>query len=329
MTASRAASSETPWHTRSVADVVTALVTDPRAGLSSDEVTRRLAHHGPNTIREERQRGPLRVFLGQFTDFMILVLTAAAIVSGLVGELPDTLAIVGVLVLNAVIGFVQEFRAERAIAALKRMAAGSASVQRDGARRTVPAGELVPGDVVLLGAGNVVLADMRLIEGAQLKIGEAALTGESVPVSKQVEALAEAGLPLGDRRNMAFKATVVTYGRGRGIVVATGMVTELGRIADRLAHAGETKTPLQVRLAQFGRGLAIAALGLCALVFILGLVRGEAPLLMLLTALSLGVAAVPEALPAVVTIVLAWARARWWSTTRSRAGCRRSRPSAR
>jgi Ca2+-transporting ATPase len=298
-------SSDPPWHTRSVADVAAALATDQQAGLSADEAARRLARYGPNAIREEGRRGPLRVLLAQFTDFLILVLIAAAVVSGLVGDLQDTLAIIAIIVLNAVIGFVQEFRAERAIAALKRMAAGSASVVRDGLHRTVAADELVPGDVMLIEAGNVVPADIRLTETAQLKIGEAALTGESVPVGKQTEALPDARLSLGDRRNLAFKGTLVTYGRGRGLVVATGMGTELGKIAETLSRAGESKTPLQQRLAQFGRRLALAALAICAVVFVTGLLRGEPTLLMLLTALSLAVAAVPEALPAVVTILLA------------------------
>jgi Ca2+-transporting ATPase len=276
-----------------------------QAGLSRSEAARRLAQYGPNAIREEGRRGPLRVLLGQFTNFLILVLIGAAVISGLVGDLQDTLAIIAIIVLNAVIGFVQEFRAERAIAALKRMAAGSASVVRDGVHRAMPADELVPGDVVLIDAGSVVPADIRLIEAPQLKIGEAALTGESVPVGKQTEALPDARASLGDRRNLAFKGTVVTYGRGRGLVVATGMDTELGKIAETLSRAGEARTPLQQRLAQFGRRLAFAALAICAVVFVTGLLRGEPALLMLLTALSLAVAAVPEALPAVVTILLA------------------------
>jgi Ca2+-transporting ATPase len=298
-------SSDAPWHTRSVADVAAALATDLQAGLSADEATQRLAHYGPNAIREEGRRGPLRVLLGQFTDFLILVLIGAAVVSGLVGDLQDTLAIIAIVLLNAVIGFVQEFRAERAIAALRRMAAGSASVVRDGVHRAVAADELVPGDVVLIDAGSVVPADIRLVETPQLKIGEAALTGESVPVGKQTEALPDTHVSLGDRRNLAFKGTVVTYGRGRGLVVATGMETELGKIAETLSRAGEARTPLQQRLAQFGRRLAFAALAICAVVFVTGLLRGEPALLMLLTALSLAVAAVPEALPAVVTILLA------------------------
>jgi len=277
----------------------------PERGLSAEEARRRLAEHGPNAIREQGRRGPLRALIGQFTDVTILLLIGAAVVSGLVGDLKDTLVILGIIVLNAGIGFAQEYRAERAVAALRQMAASAAAVLRGGERRTVPAADLVPGDVVLLEAGNIVPADLRLFEAAQLKVGEAALTGESVPVDKRTEPLAEPALPLGDRTNMAFKGTVVAYGRGRGLVIATGMATELGKIAGTLVAAGEGKTPLQKRLADLGRRLALAVVAICILIFGAGLLRGEPPLLMLLTALSVAVAAVPEALPAVVTILLA------------------------
>jgi Ca2+-transporting ATPase len=273
--------------------------------LSAEEAQRRLTEHGPNAIREQGRRGPLQVLIGQFTDVTILLLIGAAIVSGLVGDLKDTLVILGIVVLNAGIGFAQEFRAERAVAALRQMAASSAAVLRGGERRSIPAADLVRGDVVLIEAGSIVPADLRLFEAAHLKLGEAALTGESVPVGKQIEPLAESALPLGDRTNMAFKGTVVAYGRGRGLVIATGMATELGKIAGTLATAGEGKTPLQKRLADLGRRLAAAVVVICALIFGAGLLRGEPPLLMLLTALSVAVAAVPEALPAVVTILLA------------------------
>jgi Ca2+-transporting ATPase len=281
------------------------LEADLQRGLSAEDAQRRIATHGPNAIREQAWRGPLQVLVGQFTDVTILLLIAAAIVSGLVGDLKDSLVILGIVILNAGIGFAQEFRAERAVVALRQMAASSAVVLRGGERRSIPAADLVPGDVVLLEAGNIVPADLRLFEAAQLKLGEAALTGESVPVGKQTEPLREAVLPLGDRTNMAFKGTVVAYGRGHGIVVATGMATELGKIAGTLAAAGEGKTPLQKRLADLGRRLAVAVVAICVLIFGAGLLRGELPLLMLLTALSVAVAAVPEALPAVVTILLA------------------------
>ena len=209
------------------------------------------------------------------------------------------------VVLNAVIGFVQEYRAEKAMAALKKMAAPSATVMRNSMPETISASELVPGDIVMLEAGKIVPADMRLIEAAHFKVEEAALTGESMPVEKNTEALHDEHLPMGDRKNMAYKGTFVTSGRGTGVIVATGMGTELGRIAAMLQEEEEVKTPLQKRLATFGQKLAIAVLAICAIVFGIGIMRGEPPMLMLLTAISLAVAAIPEALPAVITISLA------------------------
>jgi Ca2+-transporting ATPase len=296
---------ESAWHQLPVEEVARRLQTDLRQGLSADEVRQRRERYGANEIREGRARGPLAMLAGQFTDFMILVLIGAAIVSGMIGDVVDTLVIVAIVVLNAVIGFVQEYRAERAIAALKQMAALQAQVRRNGHAAMIPANELVPGDVVLIEAGNALPADLRLVEAVQLKIEEAALTGESQPVEKLTRRMHEADLPLGDRRNMAYKGTLVTYGRGHGVVVATGMETELGRIAALLRTEDEVKTPLQKRLARFGRVLAIAVLAICAIMFAIGILRGEPLLLMLLTAISLAVAAIPEALPAVVTVSLA------------------------
>ena len=293
------------WHQLPTEEVARRFGVDPHVGLNEDAAHRRRAQYGTNEIREGRGRGPLAMLLGQFTDFMILVLIAAAIVSGLIGDVVDTLVIVAIVVLNAAIGFVQEYRAERAIAALKQMVALTAHVVRNGQSQRVPASELVPGDVVLIEAGSAVPADLRLIEAMQLKIEEAALTGESQPVEKLTRPMHAADLPLGDRRNMAYKGTLVTYGRGRGMVVATGMETELGRIAALLRAEGEVKTPLQKRLTSFGRLLAIAVLAICAIMFVTGVLRGESLLLMLLTAISLAVAAIPEALPAVVTVSLA------------------------
>ena len=213
--------------------------------------------------------------------------------------------IVAIVLLNAAVGFIQDFRAERAMAALRRLADPVAIVVRGGRRRTIAAPEIVRGDIVLLEAGDVVPVDLRLIEAPQLKVAEAALTGEAVPVEKRTELSSDAALPLADQTNMAFKGTVVTYGRARGIAVATGMMTELGKIASMLEAAPAIKTPLQRRLATFGRQLALAVLVICAFIFAVGLWRGEPALLMLLTALSLAVAAIPEALPAVVTVMLA------------------------
>lgn len=292
------------WHERDVGQVMEDMGTSSR-GLSAAEASRRLGVHGPNALVEKKRKTPLMMLADQFKDFMILVLIAAALVSGFIGDLSDTIAIVVIVVLNAVVGFVQEYRADRAMEALKKMAAHGATVVRDGRTVQVPAEDLVPGDWVVFEAGNVVPADMRLVEAVQLSLEEAALTGESMPVEKRVDALETGHLPLGDRRNMAYKGTFVTAGRGQGIVVATGMDTEFGKIAVMLQEAGEGETPLQKKLARFGRKLALAVLAVCAVILAIGLLRGEPFMLMLLTAISLAVAAIPEALPAVVTIALA------------------------
>ena len=292
------------WHQKSIDDILNELITSPQ-GLSTEEAAKRLKEYGPNELKEIKKKPPFMMFLDQFRDFMILVLIAAAIISGIIGELSDTIAIVVIVILNAVIGFIQEYRAEKAMAALKKMAAPEATVIRDGMPANIPASKTVPGDIVILEAGKVIPADMKLIEVAQLKVEEAALTGESIPVEKHTKPLHDEMLPLGDRKNMAYKGTTVSYGRGTGIVVATGMETELGKIATMLQEEEEVKTPLQKRLTEFGKKLAIAVLAICAIIFGIGIFKGEQPLLMLLTAISLAVAAIPEALPAVVTISLA------------------------
>jgi Ca2+-transporting ATPase len=256
-------------------------------------------------LEEKKKKTWLVMLLGQFKDFMILILIAAALISGIIGEPSDTIAIVVIVILNAFIGFIQEFRAEKALAALKKMTALTAVVIRDNRAAQIPAAQIVPGDIVVLEAGQVIPADLRLVESAQLKVEEAALTGESVPVEKHTGALSDPSLPLGDRKNMAYKGTIVTYGRANGVAVATGMMTELGKIAGMLQEEKEVKTPLQKRLAVFSRRLALAVLLICLIVFVTGLLRSEPVLLMLLTAISLAVAAIPEALPAVVTISLA------------------------
>ncbi|MBI5015368.1 MAG: cation-translocating P-type ATPase [Deltaproteobacteria bacterium] len=291
-------------HQQSVEESLAGLRTT-RQGLSAAEALARQAQHGPNELAEGKRRTALRMFLGQFKDFMIVVLLAAAVIAGALGEMADTIAIAVIVVLNAALGFVQEYRAEKAMAALRKMAATPATVVRGGVPGVIPAAGLVPGDIVLLEAGNVVPADLRLTEALKLRVEEAALTGESVPVEKQTDALADEGLSVGDRTNLAYRGTLVTYGRGTGVVIATGMKTELGRIATMLQEGEETKTPLQKRLVVFGKKLALAVLAICALVFVVGLLRNEPPLQMLLTAISLAVAAIPEALPAVITISLA------------------------
>lgn len=292
------------WYQKKV-EAVLEEINSSLNGLSSEEAQKRLLEYGPNELKEKKKKTLFMMFLDQFKDFMIIVLIAAAIISGFIGELTDTIAIIVIVVLNAVIGFIQEYRAEKAMAALKKMAAPFATVLRVGIPESIPASYLVPGDVVVLEAGGIVPADLRLIESAHLKVEEAALTGESIPAEKHIKALHDEHLTIGDRKNMAYKGTFVTYGRGIGIITATGMNTELGKIATMLQEEEEVKTPLQKRLVSFGQKLAVAILAICAIVFVLGLMRGEDPLLMLLTAISLAVAAIPEALPAVITISLA------------------------
>ncbi len=279
-------------------------VNSQKRGLSSEEAAKRLAEYGPNELEGKSGKSIGRLILNQFLDVMILILLAAAVVSVLVGEASDAIVILIIVVLNAIIGFVQEYRAEKAIEALRSMSAPEAVVRREGSEKKLEAVGLVPGDIVLLEAGNLVPADLRLLEAASLKVEEAALTGESEAVTKKTEAIADDDPPLGDRVNMAYKGTIVKDGRGEGVVVATGMKTEMGRIAQMLDES-DSETPLQKRLATFGKQLSIAVIVICALLYGVGLLRGEDPLRMLLTAISLAVAAIPEALPAVVTIALA------------------------
>lgn len=292
-----------PWHTLAPSEAAERLGVDARAGLGPAEVQRRLTEHGPNEIAAAGRRSVWAMLWAQLTDVMVLVLVGAALVSGFLGEVSDTVAIVVIVVLNAALGFAQEYRAERAMEALRSMAAPSVKVRRDGVVRVIASAELVPGDVVLLEAGNLVPADLRLTEAAQLRVEESALTGESLPVDKGLGAV-EADASLGDRSGMAWRGTLVVNGRGEGVVVATGMGTEIGRIASMLAGAEDTKTPLQRRLAAFGRRLTFGVLALCGLLFGLGLARGDEPVSVFLTALSLAVAAIPEALPAVITVAL-------------------------
>jgi Ca2+-transporting ATPase len=292
-----------PWAIEP-AQLAAQLDTDLDAGLTCDEASRRLAIHGRNELAEAELPPWWRVLARQFANTMILVLAAAATVTFVIGERVDTIVIVAIVVLNAAVGFVQEFRAERAMAALRDMATTTARVIRDGAVGDVRANELVPGDVVRLEAGDVVPADLRLVEVYALRVDEASLTGESEPVSKSARAVtAAAQLP--DRLDMAHKATAVTRGRATGVVVTTGMHTEVGRIAALLASKGSPATPLQRRLAVLGRRLAAAALVVCAVVFGSGVATGEPVEEMFLTSVSLAVAAIPEGLPAVVTVALA------------------------
>lgn len=296
--------SEKSWHCLEPEDVLKQLESSMH-GLTAQQASQRLQKFGSNSLPEAHRRSLLVMLVGQFSDFMILVLLAAALISGIIGEPQDAIAILVIVILNAIIGLVQEFRAERAVAALREMATPDAQVIRDGKSLTISAIELVPGDLVLLEAGNQVPADLRLIQCEQLQLDESALTGESHAVDKSEMTLTEADLPLGDRINLAYKSSMVSRGRGRGVVVATGEVTEIGQIAGLLQQEAGVKTPLQIRLARFGRYLALAVLVICSIVFVAGLLQGQPMMLMFLTAVSLAVAAIPEALPAVVTISLA------------------------
>ncbi|MEX2182969.1 MAG: cation-translocating P-type ATPase [Chloroflexota bacterium] len=288
------------------ADVATALGTDVENGLTAAEASTRLGSYGPNELRAKAVRPVWRLFLEQFTNAMILVLIGAAAITAAIGDLKDTVIILAIVILNGVVGFVQEYRAERAMDALKRMTSPSARVVRDGVTAMVAATDLVPGDIVRLDAGDVVTADMRLMEAQSLRINEAALTGESEPAGKSTAPLPDVTAALlADQRNMAFSGTAVTYGRGQAVVVTTGMATALGRVAELLQEHGSGQTPLQRRLSTLGKRLAVAAAVVCVFVFVTGVARGEPVEVMFLTAVSLAVAAIPEGLPAVVTIALA------------------------
>jgi Ca2+-transporting ATPase len=275
------------------------------SGLSGEEARQRLLQSGPNAIAEKKHRPLWLLLFSQFQDFMIVVLLAAALISGLVGEPEDAIAILVIVVLNAIVGAVQEFRAERAIAALHRLSTPETRVVRAGEALSIDTTELVPGDIVLLQAGNIVPADIRLLDIEKMQVDESALTGESAGVSKREEPIEDRQLSPADRRNMAFKGSLVTSGGATGVAVTTGGDTEMGRIAALLQGEPGVRTPLQQRLTRFGRYLALSVLAICAILFVAGLLQGQPPLLMFLTAVSLAVAAIPEALPAVITVSLA------------------------
>jgi len=293
------------WHTRAPEDVVKALRSHYKMGLSPEEAARRLAEEGPNELEEQPRPGFWSMLLDQFRNFLVMILIISSLISMLLGDWVEAGAIMTIVILNAVLGVVQESKAEEALAALQKMAAPEAEVIRGGHRLKVPARELVRGDIVLLEAGNYVPADLRLLEATNLRIDEASLTGESVPVRKQATGLFDREAPLGDRKNMAYMGTLVTYGRGRGVVVNTGMYTQLGLIAGMIQSYEEEPTPLQRKLERLGKTLGWGALAVCAAVFFIGWLRGLPPLEMFITAVSLAIAAVPEGLPAVVTICLA------------------------
>ena len=292
------------WHLLSITEIAELLKSTP-SGISNSIALKRLSEYGKNEIEDKRKKTILQMVLHQLTDFMILVLIVVAIVSGILGDLTDTIIILAIIVINAAVGFIQEYRSEKAMEALKNMAPSFARVVREGSTLEITATELVPGDVVLLEAGNIIPADIRFFETHQIKVDESALTGESHNVEKNCNILPKGDYSLGDRINMGFKGTHITNGRGKAYVIATGMNTELGLIA-KMIQTDEKSTPLQKRLTAFGKRLSVFVLLICAVIFVFGWWRGEDAVTMLLTSISLAVAAIPEALPALVTIALAF-----------------------
>jgi len=296
--------SSTRWHTLSVDDVFKRLDSTTR-GLSSDEAAKRQEKFGPNELQAQGRVSPWTILLEQFKNVLIIILLLATALSAFLGHGIEAIAITVIVLFAVILGFIQEFRAERAIEALREMAAPSATVIRDGREERIPARDLVPGDLILLATGDKVPADARLTEAINLQTVEAALTGESAPVEKHSTALEDEQLPTADRKNLAFAGTAVTYGRGRALIIATGMATEFGKIAQMLHEVDTMKTPLQKNLDRIGKSLARAAFAVVFVIVILGLFRGQPFVEMLIFGVALAVAVVPEALPAVVTISLA------------------------
>lgn len=274
-------------------------------GLSEKEAKRKLEEHGPNTISSKKKISALKILLDQFSDFMILVLLASTAISMFMGEVTEAITIIAIVIINAILGFVQEYKTERTMEALKELAAPAAKVIRSGKSCAIPAEQVVPGDIILLEAGDRIPADAILVESNSLHADESLLTGESLPVEKSVEAVSKKGMEIGDKKNSVFMGTIITSGRASAMVYATGMNTEMGKIADMIQNIDEEETPLQKKLDHLGRYIVYGCLLICAIVSVTGVLRGEDLFTMLLSGISLAVAAVPEGLPAIVTIALA------------------------
>ena len=295
----------------SPSEVIQELESDLTSGLRSDQVQNRIAQFGENKLKEKKRKSNFQRFLAQFKDVMILILLAAAAISFVIAcvegqpkDFFEPLLILLIVVLNAIMGVMQESKAEKALDALKNLSAPHARVIRDGKESIIDAAQLVPGDIIRLEAGDFIPADARLLKSVSLKSEESALTGESVPSEKDAEAIVLENAPLGDRSNMVFSGCSITYGTAVAVVTATGMNTEMGKIANLLDNEGDTQTPLQKKLAQLGKYLGILALAACGIIFIVGLSSGIPPMEIFMTAVSLAVSAIPEGLPAIVTIVL-------------------------
>lgn len=300
----------TNWFNKTVDEVESTLKTNAEKGLTAEEAKKRQEEYGLNELKAKKKKSLLVKFLEQFKDFMIIILIISAIISGVVGVaqgegFTDTIIILVVVVVNAIIGVAQENKAEKSLEALQKLSSHVAKVVRDGKLQVIQSKELVPGDIVILETGDYVPADLRIIEAVNLKSQESALTGESVPVEKMAAKIEDEKIGIGDRVNMLFSSSLITYGRGKAVVVETGMNTEVGKIADIINTAEEQGTPLQQKLNKLGKTLGIVALAICAVIFVVGLLYGKEPIHMFMTAVSLAVAAIPEGLPAVFTIVLA------------------------
>lgn len=294
------------WFSKTSETVLKELNSNISTGLSDEEAKKRLSEYGPNRLSTKKKKTLLQLFISQLADVMIYILFGAAIISAIVGEISDSIIILIVIFINAIIGVVQESKAEKALEALKELSTPKAIVKRGGELKEIPSEEVVVGDIVVIDAGRFIPADLRLIESANLKIDEAAFTGESVPADKDAMITIEKdNVTIGDQHNMAFMSTLATYGRGIGVVVGTSMDTQIGKIAKMIDEAEEDSTPLQKRLAQLGKTLGFAAIFICGLIFVIALFQGRDMLEMFLTAISLAVAAIPEGLPAIVAIVLA------------------------
>ncbi|MCX0380627.1 calcium-transporting P-type ATPase, PMR1-type [Clostridium perfringens] len=293
------------WYKKSKNEILKELDVDEKNGLSSNEALRRLEKYGKNKLVTKKKKTLFKQFLSQLKDVMIYILIIAAIISAFLGEISDALIILLVIVINAVIGVVQESKAEKALYALKELSTPKALVKRDGSFKEILSEDIVPGDIVIIDAGRYIPGDLRLIDTANLKIEESAFTGESVPSEKDASFLPDKEIPIGDQNNMAFMSTLATYGRGVGVVVGTGMNTEIGKIAKMIEQEENDETPLQKKLSELGKILGFLALGICILIFIISFFQGRDLLEMFLTSISLAVAAIPEGLPAIVAIVLA------------------------
>ena len=302
--------SKEEWFQKSIEEIENQFQVNEEQGLSNEQIIQNKNVYGTNELAAKKKKSLFVKFLEQFKDFMIIILIIAAVISGIVGYyegegITDSIIILIVVIVNAIIGVAQESKAEKSLEALQKLSSHVAKVIRNGNVEVVPSKDLVPGDIVILDTGDYVPADLRLIEAINLKAQEASLTGESVPVDKNTQTIKNEKVELGDRTNMVFSSSLITYGRGKGIVVETGMNTEVGKIAGMINETIGTQTPLQQKLNKLGKTLGIAAILICIIIFAVGLLYGKDPIDMFMTAVSLAVAAIPEGLAAVSTIVLA------------------------